>query len=293
MASRRIPPTPQQKQATLPPTRARDLLNRQIEAARGLLAQPQVERLDHETWEQTTRAIVAGAFGEPSEAVARFECARPGYAARIGQDEQFWTQYRRDKLQTEIVCVSSCVTQLELGLGPGVDARPETGDPSADVRELENIATLVESEEVREIVVRDVAELKSALRHGMAKCALLLGGSILEAVLVDVLDRNRALASSYLKKRRFPDEASLPDLIAIAGDPTLLESPRHLLTPTSAAVARAVTDHRDLIHPHAEARGRIRVDETTAQAIVHLLSLVVRDLLEATERGDVAAYVNK
>ena len=167
----------------------------------------------------------------------------------------------------------------------------ESRATSPDLRELDNIARLIESEEIRGIVVRDIVELKSAVRFGLAKCILLLGGSILEAVLVDVLDRNRALASSYLKKRRFPEEASLPDLIAIAGDPMLLDAPHHLLTPTSAAVAKAVTDHRDLIHPHAEARGR--VDDTTAQAIVYLLSVVVRDLVEAEKRGDIEAYANK
>jgi hypothetical protein len=122
---------------------------------------------------------------------------------------------------------------------------------------------------------------------------MLLGGSILEGILVDVLDRNRALASSYMKKRRFPEEASLQDLIAIAGDSALLDPPRHLLTPTSIALANAVTDHRDLIHPHSEARRRILVDEATARAVVHLLTIVVRDLVEANERGDIAAYENK
>jgi len=48
-----------------------------------------------------------------------------------------------------------------------------------------------------------------------------------------------------------------------------------------------------LIHPHSEARGRIRVDEATARAVLHLLTIVVRDLEEAKERGDIAAYETK
>jgi hypothetical protein len=158
---------------------------------------------------------------------------------------------------------------------------------------LGSIEALMQSEELRALVVRDLAELEDAIRFGLAKSSLLLGGSILEGLLVDVLDRNRAVASSYLKKRRFPEEASLPDLIGIAGDAALLDAPRHLLTPTSVALAKAVTDHRDLIHPHAEARGRIRVDMATAQAVVHLLTVVVRDLNEAKQRGDIQAYVDK
>lgn len=156
---------------------------------------------------------------------------------------------------------------------------------------LDEVSELLSDERLAAIVRRDVVELKKAIGANLPKCVALLAGSILEGVLIDVLDRNRALASSYLKKRKFPDEASLPDLLRIAG--AALDAPRHLLSPTAIAMAHAVTDHRDLIHPHAEARGQIRVDETTARSLVHLVNMVVRDLVEASARGDVAAYAER
>jgi hypothetical protein len=371
-----------------------ELFARQEDAARGLLAKPLVERLDFEGWTQTTRAVIASAFGEPSDNLDAHDRASPGYAPKIGQDERFWAQYRRDELEAKLAAVKSCVSQLEMGLGTarmsefadhpynaarkvlkflydiflkyghrnwsispikdgkenfasvgldgdtarqalrllvsknlakfmGTDAfvitdygvsacdhpdvlerelpigRGDTGavgerqSTNADLGALANVGDLLEDEDIRNIIARDIMELKVAANFGLAKSTLLLGGSVLEGILADVLDRNRAVASSYLKKRRFPEEASLQDLIRIAGDPAIVDSPRHLLTATSIALANAVTDHRDLIHPHAEARGHIRVDNTTAQSIVHLLSVVVRDLLEAKERGDIAAYADK
>ena len=187
---------------------------------------------------------------------------------------------------------SSLEHELPVPSSEPVPAAPILSN-EVDLLGLDAIAAVVVNDALREIVTRDVVELVSAMRAGLAKCTIILGGSLLEAVLIDVLDRNRAVASSYMRKRRFPEDASLFDLINIAGDQRLLESPRYLLSPTSVAIAKAVTNHRDLIHPHAEARGRIRVDAATAQAIVHLLNVVVRDLAAAGERGDIDAYVEK
>jgi hypothetical protein len=382
-------------QPSLTPKRAIELVQAQKDVGQTLLAKSPLERLEYDEWEQTTRAVVAKAFGESSENLARYESASPAYAARMGEDDRFWAQYRHDELEAKVASLASCLAQLKMDLPEtdedkasshspaqsyasarkvlkrlyeifveygnlnwsvepdhdeadweqtGLDAasahraleilnvkrfakhvgqssfvitesgiqaceHPEVLDrelpiqaieksaPSAmakaDVDALDQIVGLIQSTEFQPIVARDLLELKIAIREGLAKCTLLLGGSILETLLIDILDRNRAIAASFLKKRRFPEEASLPDLISIASDPALLDSPRHLLTPTSVALAKALTDHRDLIHPHAEARGTIRVDQTTAQSIVHLLALVVRDLAEAQTRGDISAYENK
>lgn len=396
MASRKITATPT-KPSTLAPARAIELLRKQVEVGRAALAGTVVDRLDHKSWEQTTRALVAAAFGEPSESITRFERASPAYPGRVGANDRFWVQYRHDELEAKIAALSSCITQLEMGLQSpegapavrelhpyeaarktltilheiflkyghfswsispdgedeftsigldeegavkalrllvaknlaehvGIDSfvitqygvsacdHPETLDHELPVAgrvgggagtlgerrtndveldELSKVGDTLESDEIREIVSRDISELKIAVELGLAKSTILLSGSILEGVLIDVLDRNRALASTYMRRRRFPEDASLQDLIGIAGDSALLDAPAHLLTETSIALAKAVTDHRDLIHPHAEARGRIRVDESTARAILHLLSLVVRDLAQAKSRGDIDAYVKK
>ncbi len=400
MASRKASPVSAAKAATLSAARAAPLLRTQVDVARPLLANPQVDRLVFEGWEQTTHAVLVATFGDPSDNVSRFEEASPAYPGRAGEDERFWGKYRRDELEAKLVSLESSIAQLNLrlvtaeiagvesastsphrhpyeaarevlkvlhhyflhhghrnwsispvkdgqnnfssvgldedgarkallilaakGLAEqkrhdafkiteyGVSAcdHPETLEhelpidsdagrgrgpetKTFELAVLANVGDLLANDELRDIVTRDVAELGRAVEAGLAKSIMLLGGSILEGILIDVLDRNRALAATYMKKRRFPDDASLQDLVAIAGDAALLDPPRHLLTPTSVALAKAVTDHRDLIHPHAEARGRILVDDTTAQALCHLVIIVVRDLLDAKERGDVAAYESR
>ena len=295
MASRRIP-APRATLPTLPPTRAGELLKKQFEAGQDLLAKPLIGQLDSQSWDQTTRAVLASAFGAPSENVERFEQASPSYPAYLGADEKFWNQYRRDELQAKLAAIQSCISQLEMGVGESAensDGRSAEEHPYDALAELSNVDALIENEQIREIVLRDIGELKNAIRWAMPKSILLLAGSILEGILVDVLDRNRAIASSCMKRRKFPEDASLQDLVAIAGDAAVVDSPRHLLTPTSLALAKAITDHRDLIHPHAEARGHIQVDDSTARGIVHLLNVIVRDLDAAKARGDIDAYVSK
>jgi hypothetical protein len=87
----------------------------------------------------------------------------------------------------------------------------------------------------------------------------------------------------------------------LAGATTLLEDEvreesfegRYMLSSTAAGFAATITEHRDLVHPRAELRGRMRVDRDTAQGMIHLLGIVIGDLSEAQSRGDIDAYLNK
>jgi hypothetical protein len=111
-------------------------------------------------------------------------------------------------------------------VGQGTLARTAVDSTTgiSTLAELSKIEDLVENEQIREIVSRDIGELAEAIRFDLPKSILLLAGSILEGILVDVLDRNRGVASSFMKKRRFPEDASLQDLVAIAGDPSSIRS---------------------------------------------------------------------
>lgn len=146
----------------------------------------------------------------------------------------------------------------------------------------------------RTIVERDLRELDRVMSVQSHKAALLLCGSILEGVLVDVLDRNPGIAQSFMKgNQRWPDDASLEKLIEIASKTILAcTPPRTLLTPSASAFAGSLTDHRDLVHPQAEIRQGIHVDQTTAEAMFMLLKVVVRDLAEAEKEDLLDLYAN-
>lgn len=144
-----------------------------------------------------------------------------------------------------------------------------------------------------EIIGSDLRELDGALNAGLWKASLLLSGSVLEAILIDVLDRRRDLAGTYLKHRKFPDDASLDDLLKIAGDAELIGDGKVLLTASASQKGNALKDHRDLIHPHRLVRERIEIDEDVARLMLHLLRLVVRDLSKAAKDGVIEAYEQK
>lgn len=168
---------------------------------------------------------------------------------------------------------------------------PQPGTNPFDHR----ILKLVGDARVANIVRRDIGELSLVLGAGGHKSVLLLCGSILEAVLLGVLDRNPGIAQSCLPKgrKRWPDDASLPVLIGMARTIKVRVGEKgvsNLLSPTVMGLLQSISDHRDLIHPRAEAREGIRVDQTTAKAMLHLADVVVRDLLAAEEEGTLKAY---
>ena len=156
--------------------------------------------------------------------------------------------------------------------------------------------TFMTNPPLRRVVRRDLYELWTCLEQGANKASLVLCGSILEAVLLDVLGRRSDLAGSYMKTNsKWPRDASLSMLIEIAtgievrcgGGPV-----RHLVSGKTAELSRCLTDHRDLVHPHAEVRGDVKVNADVVVAMVGLLRVIIGDLAEAHETGVVAAYEN-
>ncbi|WP_437728066.1 hypothetical protein [Sorangium sp. So ce861] len=146
---------------------------------------------------------------------------------------------------------------------------------------------LIKDDDFREIVERDLGELEAALTHGMHKSTALLAGSIAEAILIDLCDRNRTMASSYMKQREpFPEKASLDKLIEIDRGEGLIE-------PLTETMANAVREHRDLIHPDRERRSRPKVDAATVGALMSLLRLVAGEVEAAIVDKRVDQYEAK
>lgn len=143
----------------------------------------------------------------------------------------------------------------------------------------------MDSAELRAIVERDVRELRAADGHELHKCTAILAGSIVEGLLVDLLNRKPDLAQGCTKKPQdWPDKASLGELVKFARKMNLVEA-------TAETMVLKLTDFRDIVHPDRERRHGTQVDGATAAALIALLRLVVRDLIAAEEDGRIAAYV--
>ncbi len=149
-----------------------------------------------------------------------------------------------------------------------------------------------------EILRRDANEIESAREAGLHKSVLVLGGSILEGALVDVLDKRRDLAEALFKRvrkgnanKRFPDDASLPDLLAVATSDQLASGLVPLLGRALGPVAQTVIDHRDLIHPHREVRQQqLPINEHTSEALYSLVCVVLHEVARAAGAGWVRDY---
>lgn len=238
-------------------------------------------------WISTTREVVRAAFGAPSSQLTDLDqAARPGSAVLYstgGETHGFNAQQalRRERLSATL---QGFIEVLSLNLGDTDSASNQQA--ILDVADIAGRLEFLADEKLEKICKRDLNELGQSLSSECWKAALLLCGSILEAVLLDVVGRRSDLAAPYRKKWSFPDDASLGDLIAIAGDFDLLST-------TAKGLAGTITEHRDLIHPRAEARGGMKVDKTTARALAHVLDIVTRDLADAEARGAIDAFMNK
>lgn len=121
--------------------------------------------------------------------------------------------------------------------------------------------SFVASEPTRAVAQRDYEELRIAGRT--VKARALLAGSVVEAVLLDALER----------------KGFVPQQVARMSFNELIQQAREdkVITARTAKVADSLRDLRNLVHPAVELReGRLRSVE--ADAAVSLMALVLEDL---------------
>lgn len=116
----------------------------------------------------------------------------------------------------------------------------------------------IQNDPLRAIIVRDYAELKSILHPNRAwKSSVVMAGSILEAILLDLLQQpaneSNALATSQAPKDRtrtvYPLNSGkwkLIDLINVSEALGLLPSAR------VRTIDQVLRDYRNFVHPHKE-----------------------------------------
>jgi hypothetical protein len=145
---------------------------------------------------------------------------------------------------------------------------------------------------------RDAREVGICLQHGAYKAALILCGSILEGVLgVGVLAQNPAIADREFKllpgrqHKSFPDDASLPDLLALSRNANLKPGLGALLGEVHGDLANFIKGHRDLVHPPAEVREeQLPINEYTANAVQGNLCALLDGVARQIEGGWLDRY---
>jgi hypothetical protein len=165
-------------------------------------------------------------------------------------------------------------------------------DPPPESTILELVLGFMADRTLAAMVARDITEIDVAVEGGAHKAAVLLIGSALEAMLLDVLARNEQHARHLLVKD-WPDRASATQLLRALGTVSVIlpdSSSEFLVPPLTAKKAQILSDHRDLIHPRAEVRGAAPIDAHTVRTMRGVLGEVLRDLRRAHEQGLLDAY---
>lgn len=142
----------------------------------------------------------------------------------------------------------------------------------------------VKQPELREILRRDYAELNKLLGVKAYKSSLIMCGSILEAVLVDVLREHEASAMDayrelYAKKGNYCPPIEQWKLFQLISVSEILGK----LDGDSRRQADILRDYRNLIHPTLETRRATMLDEELVFAEVSLLKRILKLLSNSAQ----------
>ncbi|MEN6370516.1 MAG: DUF4145 domain-containing protein [Armatimonadota bacterium] len=121
----------------------------------------------------------------------------------------------------------------------------------------------IRGDDFRECLESDFIELEIAENNGAYKAALVIAGSIVEAILVDYL-----VDIGYAKKN--PLEMTLGEAIDACRK-------ENALSRKTAAIADAIREYRNLVHPGRQIRLGEKVDENSAVVAKALVQMVAND----------------
>lgn len=133
----------------------------------------------------------------------------------------------------------------------------------------------INDNELRKIIERDYSEIQRAFVAQCWKSVIIMCGSAMEAILLDLLKQDEEKAKSSQKA---PGETSLGkwslnNLIEVAID-------LKLVTEGIAKLSHPVREYRNIIHPGNEIRNKIDFDKEEARIAIEVLNILHRDLLK-------------
>lgn len=127
----------------------------------------------------------------------------------------------------------------------------------------------ISDEQIRIAVERDKKELDICIEHQACKSALVLAGSIIEAILVDyflAFPRSNTTSEQVLKE-------TLSNLIDWAEQD-------HLISKSTKEISTVIRGYRNLIHPGKEYRLKEKVDINSATVAAKLVEIVTQEIAE-------------
>jgi hypothetical protein len=150
-----------------------------------------------------------------------------------------------------------------------------SSQPEAKQIEKEDFSFVVDTE-LREIIERDYEEVQKVKNANAPKAAIVLSGSIIEALLLEALlkDASATKASAKAPGENDLTKWTLNNLIEVAQDLGKIKDDTTRLT-------GVVKDYRNLIHPGKEIRIKLKPKPEEAEIAFQVLKKVIRDLKTA------------
>lgn len=141
--------------------------------------------------------------------------------------------------------------------------------PVTEQREFKFIA----NDGLRNIIERDYIEIQKAFVSACWKSVIILAGSIIEAILTDLLLQNGSAATSASKASKKPDisEWDLANLIDVSVE-------LGLVSPAVEKLSHPIREYRNLVHPGNELRKKLSFGSEEARIALEVLNIVHRDL---------------
>jgi hypothetical protein len=131
----------------------------------------------------------------------------------------------------------------------------------------------VRNADLRRALNADFQELQTAIKYGAWRAAHVLAGSIIEAILVDVL----IYVDHHARTQKDPQKMALSELTAACrAEGIISEKAQNILA--------AVKDYRNLIHPGRALRLGESVNADSANVASTLVSLIAREIDENLRR---------
>jgi len=134
--------------------------------------------------------------------------------------------------------------------------------------------TFIKDPNLRKILERDYAEIQRAYIASCWKSVIILSGSALEAILLDLVRQNEArtkTASNAPKKKPDVTMWDLSELIEVCVE-------LKLIAPYAQTVSGATRAYRNLVHPGNELRTGLAFGAEEARISVIVLDMLHRDL---------------
>ena len=133
--------------------------------------------------------------------------------------------------------------------------------------------SFVKDQNLRDIIERDYPELLTAFAASCKKSALVLAGSIIEAILLDHVQQNltNALKAKSVPNSNDPLRWSLEEFINVSAEL------RPELAPLQT-MSHAIRRYRNLVHPAVEIKSPMKVEIEEARVAISLVRIVHREL---------------